>query len=178
MPLSLEVRWLWCNASLARCVGSGQHTLALGRRQCRHCLTRKTHNLTALFCLSLGQVTFAAYLAVLLGTFVPVTFLIVLYSQVTRKCARFSRGATLEHSRATLAPGRCSSPRCPCRYASPRYALQRTPTRTSSLFPITLSAPPHLTHSLRHARPVSARASSKWTEQFLNISLYFIQNSA
>ena len=28
------------------------------------------------------EVTFAAYLAVLLGTFVPVTFLIVLYSQV------------------------------------------------------------------------------------------------
>jgi photosystem II reaction center protein PsbM len=27
------------------------------------------------------EVTFAAYLAVLLGTFVPVTFLIVLYSQ-------------------------------------------------------------------------------------------------
>jgi hypothetical protein len=94
MPLSLEVRWLWCNASLARCVGSGQHTLAIGRRQCRQCLTRKTHNLTALFCLSLGQVTFAAYLAVLLGTFVPVTFLIVLYSQVTRKCARFPVGAT------------------------------------------------------------------------------------
>lgn len=29
------------------------------------------------------EVTFAAYLAVLLGTFVPVTFLIVLYSQVS-----------------------------------------------------------------------------------------------
>ena len=29
------------------------------------------------------EVTFAAYLAVLLGTFVPVTFLIVLYAQVT-----------------------------------------------------------------------------------------------
>jgi len=93
MPLSLEVGWLWCNASLAHCVGRG-HTLAIGRRQCRHCLTRKKHNLTALFCLSLGQVTFAAYLAVLLGTFVPVTFLIVLYSQVTRKCDRFPVGAT------------------------------------------------------------------------------------
>jgi len=29
------------------------------------------------------EVTFAAYLAVLLGTFVPVTFLIVLFSQVS-----------------------------------------------------------------------------------------------
>lgn len=29
------------------------------------------------------EVTFAAYLAVLLGTFLPVTFLIVLYSQVS-----------------------------------------------------------------------------------------------
>ena len=29
------------------------------------------------------EVTFGAYLAVLLGTFVPVTFLIVLYSQVS-----------------------------------------------------------------------------------------------
>jgi hypothetical protein len=29
-----------------------------------------------------NEVTFAAYLAVLLGTFVPVTFLIVLYTQV------------------------------------------------------------------------------------------------
>lgn len=28
-----------------------------------------------------NEVTFAAYLAVLLGTFVPVTFLIVLYTQ-------------------------------------------------------------------------------------------------
>jgi photosystem II reaction center protein PsbM len=31
------------------------------------------------------EVTFAAYLAVLLGTFVPVTFLIVLYSQVSQQ---------------------------------------------------------------------------------------------
>ena len=39
-----------------------------------------TDALTTSMPLSL-EVTFAAYLAVLLGTFVPVTFLIVLYSQ-------------------------------------------------------------------------------------------------
>mmetsp|Transcript_32056 Transcript_32056/g.54063 ORF Transcript_32056/g.54063 Transcript_32056/m.54063 type:complete len:113 (-) Transcript_32056:197-535(-) len=39
-----------------------------------------TDALTSSMPLSL-EVTFAAYLAVLLGTFVPVTFLIVLYSQ-------------------------------------------------------------------------------------------------
>jgi len=39
-----------------------------------------TDALTTTMPLSL-EVTFAAYLAVLLGTFVPVTFLIVLYSQ-------------------------------------------------------------------------------------------------
>ena len=33
------------------------------------------------------EVTFAAYLAVLLGTFVPVTFLIVLYSQTEARKA-------------------------------------------------------------------------------------------
>ena len=40
-------------------------------------------NIDALSTMPLSnEVTFAAYLAVLLGTFVPVTFLIVLYSQV------------------------------------------------------------------------------------------------
>ena len=35
------------------------------------------------------EVTFAAYLAVLLGTFVPVTFLIVLYAQVRNRVFLF-----------------------------------------------------------------------------------------
>ena len=39
------------------------------------------------------EVTFAAYLAVLLGTFVPVTFLIVLYSQTEARKAGMKDGA-------------------------------------------------------------------------------------
>jgi len=38
------------------------------------------------------EVTFAAYLAVLLGTFVPVTFLIVLYSQSEARKAGVREG--------------------------------------------------------------------------------------
>lgn len=39
------------------------------------------------------EVTFAAYLAVLLGTFVPVTFLIVLYSQSEARKAGVKSGS-------------------------------------------------------------------------------------
>lgn len=48
------------------------------------------------------EVTFAAYLAVLLGTFVPVTFLIVLYSQRFEFLLVYTQHSVLFHLRTII----------------------------------------------------------------------------
>ena len=135
------------------------------------------------------EVTFTAYLAVLLGTFVPVTFLIVLYSQVTNYSIygnppRASAASTVVTVASIVLAGRAlpatlfSLPH-PALFAFDPSLLSRFSMLSWSLYcagfphPLyrtllhLLTAPPFPlfpTVSPRRARLVSARASSKWTE--------------
>jgi hypothetical protein len=91
-------------------------------------------NIDALSTMPLSnEVTFAAYLAVLLGTFVPVTFLIVLYSQVRHNFIL------------------CRDPLPIVKLTSFRFLI-------SFMYPLLLVFD---VHRVRRARLVSVRVSSK-----------------